>query len=68
TGTIKGSLLVERLDDERVVLPLLWLDEWRGWSMQEMDHLFSPETAGVLKAALLGNRYLSGVTTSWTDP
>ncbi len=29
TGTIKSPLLVERLDDARVFLPLAWLYEWR---------------------------------------
>ncbi len=56
TGTIKSPLLCERLDDERVALPLVWLDEWRGWMSARFVRLFSAETAGVLQAALLGNR------------
>ncbi len=57
TGALKSPLLVERLDDERVLLPLVWLDDWREWMRARMTQLFAPETAGVLQAALLGNRY-----------
>ncbi|HEV7903282.1 MAG TPA: ComEC/Rec2 family competence protein [Pyrinomonadaceae bacterium] len=56
-GTIKSPLLVERLDDERVLVPLVWLDEWRERLRVRMSELFTAETAGVLQAALLGNRY-----------
>jgi ComEC/Rec2-related protein len=55
-GTVKSPLLVERLDDERVFLPLFWLDEWRARLVREADATFQRDTAGVLKAALLGNR------------
>src|SRR6266852_1619359 len=57
TGVIKSPLLVERLDDERVFLPLAWLYEWRRHLEREFAAKFSTETAGVLDAALLGNRY-----------
>jgi competence protein ComEC len=57
TGVIKSPLLVERLDDERVFLPLAWLYEWRQRLEKEFGSKFSTETAGVLDAALLGNRY-----------
>jgi competence protein ComEC len=57
TGAIKSPLLVERLDDERVFLPLAWLYAWRVRLEREFATTFSPETAGVLDAALLGNRY-----------
>ncbi len=57
TGTIKSPQLVERLDDERVFLPLVWLYEWRQRVLAEIDGKFSLSTGGVLKAALLGNRY-----------
>src|SRR5439155_10919338 len=57
TGVIKSPLLVERLDDERVFLPLAWLYEWRAYLEHEFSSHFSPNTAGVLDAALLGNRY-----------
>ncbi|HMJ24416.1 MAG TPA: ComEC/Rec2 family competence protein, partial [Pyrinomonadaceae bacterium] len=57
TGVIKSPMLIERLDDERVFLPLAWLYQWRQWLEKEFANNFSPETAGVLEAALLGNRY-----------
>ncbi|MFL6227149.1 MAG: ComEC/Rec2 family competence protein, partial [Pyrinomonadaceae bacterium] len=56
-GTIKSPLVVERLDDERVFLPLVWLDEWRAALHGSLTETFSLETAGVLQAAMLGNRY-----------
>ncbi|PYS47818.1 MAG: hypothetical protein DMF68_15030 [Acidobacteria bacterium] len=57
TAVIKSPLLIERMDDERVFLPLYWLYEWRQKLLAEMGEKFSPETGGVLKAALMGNRY-----------
>src|SRR5437588_4704670 len=57
TTLIKSPLLVERMGDERVFLPLAWLYEWRQKLLAEMSEKFSAETGGVLKAALLGNRY-----------
>lgn len=57
TGLIKSPLLVERLDDERVFLPLALLYEWRQSLLAEIDEKFSAGAGGVLKAALLGNRY-----------
>ncbi|HSQ24806.1 MAG TPA: ComEC/Rec2 family competence protein, partial [Pyrinomonadaceae bacterium] len=57
TGVIKSPLLIERLDDERVFLPLALLYEWREHLQRRIHYLFSPETAGVLDAALLGNHY-----------
>lgn len=63
TGTIKSPLLIERLEDERVFLPLAWLYGWRERLLVMIDERFNVETAGVLKAALLGNRlYLSRPT------
>lgn len=63
SGTIKSPLLVERLEDEKVFLPLAWIYGWRGQLLVMIDERFNMETAGVLKAALLGNRlYLSRPT------
>jgi competence protein ComEC len=56
-GTIKSPLLVERLDDERVLLPLVWLDVWRARLIESANRLLSAETAGVFNAAMLGNRH-----------
>ncbi len=55
TGTIKSPLLVERLDDEKVFVPLAWVYSWRAHLQREFSKIFSPETSGVLDAALLGN-------------
>jgi len=57
TGVVKSPLLIERLDDSRVWLPLAWVYEWREQLQHEFESRFSAETAGVLEAALLGNRY-----------
>jgi competence protein ComEC len=65
TGVIKSPLLVERLDDDSVFLPLAWLYDWREELQQKFSATFSAETSGVLNAALLGNRY--GLSQSAAD-
>ncbi len=55
-GTLKSALLVERLDDDAVPLPLALLDEWRTRLVRLSDATFSAEASGVFKAAVLGNR------------
>jgi competence protein ComEC len=57
TGVVKSPLLIERLAEDRVFLPLAWLYEWRQHLEEEFATTFSAETAGVLEAALLGNRF-----------
>ncbi len=57
TGFIKSPLLIERLDDGRVFLPLALVYDWRTQLQTQFDSQFAKETAGVLDAALLGNRY-----------
>ena len=57
TGFVKSPLLIERLEDQRVFLPLAWLYDWRRRLQWQIDQHFSSETAGVLDAAVLGNRY-----------
>ena len=64
TGFVKSPLLIERLENERVFLPLAWLYEWRRKLQMEIDSRFSNETAGVLDAAFLGNRYKLSRSTS----
>ncbi len=64
TGFVKSPLLIERLENERVFLPLAWLYEWRRKLQREIDARFSAETAGVLDAALLGNRHKLARSTS----
>ncbi|MFL6337156.1 MAG: ComEC/Rec2 family competence protein [Pyrinomonadaceae bacterium] len=56
-GTLKSALLVERLDDEAVFLPLALLDGWRAELVNKADASFSVDAAGVFKAAVLGNRF-----------
>lgn len=63
-GAIKSALLIERLDDERVLLPLVWLDEWRAALIRQADRAFTVDAAGVFKAAVLGNRYGLSRTTA----
>jgi competence protein ComEC len=53
-GVIKT---VVRLEDTKVSPLFAWLYAWRERLQHEIDSRFSPETAGVLDAALLGNRY-----------
>lgn len=63
TAFVKSPLLVERLDDESVLLPLALLFEWRRKLEGRINEIFSAETAAVLNAALLGNhRGLSRTT------
>ena len=57
TGIVKSPGSIERLDDARVLAPLALLYQWRETLQREIDRRFAPETAGVLDAALLGNRY-----------
>jgi competence protein ComEC len=64
TGFVKSPLLIERLENTRVFLPLRWLYEWRRKLQAEIDSRFSSDTAGVLDAALLGNRYNLSRSTS----
>lgn len=56
-GFVKSPLLVSRLDDEPVFLPLVWLYAWRQQLQQQINTHFAAETAGVLNASLLGNRH-----------
>ena len=56
-GVIKSPLLVERLGDEPVFVPLVWLERWRARLHGRLTETFRPETAGVLQAAILGNRH-----------
>lgn len=64
TGSIKSPALMERLDDERVFLPLAWLFELRQRLLAAIVTRFDPDTAGVLAASMLGNRYYLSADTS----
>jgi competence protein ComEC len=64
TAFVKSPLLIERLENTRVFLPLAWLYEWRRKLQAEIDFRFDRDTAGVLDAAMLGNRYNLSRSTS----
>ena len=57
SGVVKSVIAITRLDDTRVFPGLARLYQWREALQREIDTRFAPETAGVLDAALLGNRY-----------
>lgn len=57
SGGIKSPLLIERLDDERIFLPLWWLYRWRAQVLTRVHATFEPHTAGLLGAMLLGNDF-----------
>ncbi len=57
TAFVKSPRLIKRLNDERVLLPLAWLYDWRQRLQQAFNAHFAPETAGVLNAAVLGNQH-----------
>ena len=57
TGVVRNPSSIVRLEDTKVFKPLAWLYNWRERLQHEIDARFAPETAGVLDAALLGNRY-----------
>jgi competence protein ComEC len=57
TGLIKSPAAITRLEDTKVFRPLALLYQRRERLQREIDSRFTSETAGVLDAALLGNRY-----------
>lgn len=57
TGITRGPGSITRLEDTQVFPLLAKLYQWRERFQREIDARFAPETAGVLGAALLGNRY-----------
>src|SRR5687768_15459912 len=57
TGVIKSANAITRLEDRRGSGLLSLLYSWRERLQQEIHSKFDAETAGVLDAALLGNRY-----------
>jgi competence protein ComEC len=62
-GVIKDPGAIARLGDAPAFKPLAWLYRWREFIQRRLDESFSADTAGVLAASLLGNRYnLSKVT------
>jgi competence protein ComEC len=64
TAFVKSPLLIERLENQRVFLPLAYVYEWRRRLQTQIDATFANETAGVIDAAVLGNRYNLSRSTS----
>lgn len=64
TGAIKGASAIVPLGHAQVFPPLAWLYGVRERLQREIDSRFNTETAGVLDAALLGNRYNLARSTS----
>jgi competence protein ComEC len=56
-GAIKSPLLIERLQDTTVFVPMAWLYERRQDLILDFKRLFSSQTSGVLIASLLNNRF-----------
>jgi competence protein ComEC len=57
TGIIKSPAAITMIDEAPAHSLLGLLYSWRERLQREIDRKFAPETAGVLDAALLGNRY-----------
>jgi competence protein ComEC len=57
SGIIKNAAAITRLDDVPVFAPLSLLYSWRAKLQDEFHSKFETEIAGVLDAALLGNRH-----------
>jgi competence protein ComEC len=63
-GYVRSPLLIERVDDDPVFLPLAWLYQWRQRLETQIVSHFSPDTASILLASLLGNRYFLSQATA----
>jgi competence protein ComEC len=57
TGIVKEPASIATVGETRIFQPLAWLYRWREKIQFAIDQSFSQETAGVLDAAVLGNRY-----------
>lgn len=63
-GIIKSPLLIETLEGEPRLLPLVWAGRARGWLIREFERLFTPATAGTMIASTLGDKYFLDRQTS----
>lgn len=57
TAIIKSPLLIEKIGEDRVFLPLAWIYEQRQNLIFDFSEKFNTPTAGVLIASLLGDKY-----------
>ncbi|MFN2500789.1 MAG: ComEC/Rec2 family competence protein [Pyrinomonadaceae bacterium] len=57
TGSVKSSLLIERVAEESVFLPLAWIYNQRGRLISDFRTHLDQKTAAVMTASLLGNKH-----------
>ena len=57
TGVVKSPTAIAVTGEVPVFKPLAWLYAWRESLQRKIDQTFSADTAGILDAAVLGNRY-----------
>ena len=57
TGSIKSPLLVEKLADESVFLPLAWVYDQRSQLIHDFRDDLGRSAAGIMIASLLGDKY-----------
>ncbi len=57
TCTVKSPLLIEKIGDEKSLVSLAWLYEIRRDLIKDFRENFSVQTAGIMIASLLGNKY-----------
>lgn len=58
TGSTKSALLVEKIADESVFLPLAWVYDQRAQLINDFKNHLSRSAAGIMIASLLGDKYL----------
>ena len=56
-ATVKSPLLIEKLGDDSVFIPLAFVYDQRAAMIEQFRSKFSVSTAGVLIASLLGDKY-----------
>ncbi len=57
TGSVKSQLLIEKLADESVFLPLAWVYDRRAQLISDFKTQLRRTTAGIMIASLLGDKY-----------
>ncbi len=57
TASVKSPLLIEKIKDENVFMPIAWIYERRQNLIVDFKENFNRPTAGILIASLLGSRY-----------
>lgn len=57
TGSVKSLMLVEKIADESVFVPLAWIYDQRASMVYDFRDSLSPPAAGVMIASLLGDKY-----------